>query len=713
LASSLSSKKVRRSFLQLEELEIREVLSGVQPTAFEQVFLERLNDIRANPAAYGNSIGLDLSGVAAAQPLAFDPRLIEAARGHSQDMNNNRFFGHTSSDGKNAGQRISAAGFPWTSYGESIAAGFATAEATLQALIVDNGIPDLGHRRHLLAIDALFKNQNLVGVGILENGSGPYINYFTVDTASTADSRAALTGVIFNDANNNGKYDLNEGVGNLTLTIQGVGSATTFPTGGYTYLLSPGTYSVTFSGSGLQNPITKNVTVGSSNTRLNILTNLESQPAPAPVPLPALKDMTANQSWVYQMSRDVLRREPTGSELAQWSVFLDQGGSRDSLISTLVNSSDFNKVQISSWVKETGENILGRSLTQTEINNYTDQLIRGGSYAGIVYTFFGQAGFNQLSATDWVRQLSSKILDREMTGSELNSWANYVQNGGAGSAINIFLNCDEYYQKRMFRYVNEWAVEILGHSLSFDETNLWGAHLRFNSTPATLYASLVSRADYSLVDTTTPPAASTQEWVRLVTLDLLQQEPTATELTQWASYVEQGGSRDSLVSNIVNSPEFARVQIAGWVRDTGLAVLGRALNQAEINLYTDQIVAGGSHSMVVYTFMSQAGINQLSATDWVRQLSSKILGREMVGSELNTWAKFIQNGGNPLSAIDAFINCDEYAQKRMIQYVSQWVITILGQPLSTDETSLWGAYLRYGGTSAGFLAAMVRRAEYS
>src|ERR1700736_5983126 len=87
-------------------------MSGVQPSAIEQLFLEQLNDARANPAAYGQQIGVDLSNVAPAQPLAFDPRLIASARGHAQDMNDRAYFGHNSSSGADPGQRITAQGTP-------------------------------------------------------------------------------------------------------------------------------------------------------------------------------------------------------------------------------------------------------------------------------------------------------------------------------------------------------------------------------------------------------------------------------------------------------------------------------------------------------------------------------------------------------------------------------------------------------------------------
>ena len=107
-----------RVALELEPLEALLVLSGSVPSVQEQVLLERLNDARANPAAYGRSIGLDLSGVAPAAPLAFNPNLITAARGHAQDMNARNYFGHATPEGARPGARINGAGVAYTSYAD-------------------------------------------------------------------------------------------------------------------------------------------------------------------------------------------------------------------------------------------------------------------------------------------------------------------------------------------------------------------------------------------------------------------------------------------------------------------------------------------------------------------------------------------------------------------------------------------------------------------
>jgi uncharacterized protein YkwD len=262
-----------RSRLRLEQLEARMVPSGLAPTGVEQEYLQRLNAARANPAAYGRSIGLDLSGVAPSQALAFDPRLIQSSRGHSADMNAHNFFGHYGSDGSDPFQRMTAAGFPWLGAEESIAAGYPTPESALAGLIIDAGEPDLGHRKQMLSIGGSpYQDEQETGVGIVLNGTGIYRNYYTIDSGNTADTRPILTGVVYDDLNHNGLYDNGEGLGNVVITAAGTGGGyrtATWGSGGYSLPVAPGTYTVTASGGALAAPVSHVVTVGGINYPLD------------------------------------------------------------------------------------------------------------------------------------------------------------------------------------------------------------------------------------------------------------------------------------------------------------------------------------------------------------------------------------------------------------------------------------------------------------
>lgn len=81
-------------------------------------------------------------GTTAMPPVAalkWNNLLAAAALAHSKDMDANNYFSHTSPDGRNAGDRITAAGYKWMAYGENIAAGQPTEQAVFDAWINSEG----------------------------------------------------------------------------------------------------------------------------------------------------------------------------------------------------------------------------------------------------------------------------------------------------------------------------------------------------------------------------------------------------------------------------------------------------------------------------------------------------------------------------------------------------------------------------------------------
>ncbi len=106
--------------------------------------------------------------------LRWSAALTDAARRHSQDMVDHNFFDHTGSDGSNAGQRISEAGYRWTSWGENIAAGQPTVESVVQAWMGSEG-----HCRNLM--NARFKD---MGLACLRANGGTGRLTWTQDFAS-------------------------------------------------------------------------------------------------------------------------------------------------------------------------------------------------------------------------------------------------------------------------------------------------------------------------------------------------------------------------------------------------------------------------------------------------------------------------------------------------------------------------------------------------
>jgi RNA polymerase sigma factor (sigma-70 family) len=96
--------------------------------------------------------------------LTEDPRLEKAAQGHSDDMAARGFFDHTNPDGADPGQRITAAGYKWSTYGENIAQGQQT-----PAAVMESWMNSPGHRANIL--NCSFKD---IGVGVHKGSGGPW-----------------------------------------------------------------------------------------------------------------------------------------------------------------------------------------------------------------------------------------------------------------------------------------------------------------------------------------------------------------------------------------------------------------------------------------------------------------------------------------------------------------------------------------------------------
>jgi len=71
--------------------------------------------------------------------LAWNDALSQAALAHSDDMMANNFFSHTGSDASNAGQRATAAGYVWRTWGENIAAGQPTVAEVVAGWMASDG----------------------------------------------------------------------------------------------------------------------------------------------------------------------------------------------------------------------------------------------------------------------------------------------------------------------------------------------------------------------------------------------------------------------------------------------------------------------------------------------------------------------------------------------------------------------------------------------
>ena len=98
----------------------------------EWLFLEKINDARANPLAAAEALGVDVQELAVSQPLFHaaikdgipiletDDRLSAAATGHAQEMVDFDFLSKRSLNGETYQDRLTLVGYPAGSTGESL-----------------------------------------------------------------------------------------------------------------------------------------------------------------------------------------------------------------------------------------------------------------------------------------------------------------------------------------------------------------------------------------------------------------------------------------------------------------------------------------------------------------------------------------------------------------------------------------------------------------
>jgi hypothetical protein len=104
-------------------------------------------------------------------PLVWDDALGSAARDHSTDMAYQNYFSHTSLDGRAFNQRITAAGYLYSTCGENIAAGYSSPQA-----VMNGWMNSPGHRANIL--NSAFCD---LGVGYAFGSSSNYGHYWTQD----------------------------------------------------------------------------------------------------------------------------------------------------------------------------------------------------------------------------------------------------------------------------------------------------------------------------------------------------------------------------------------------------------------------------------------------------------------------------------------------------------------------------------------------------
>ncbi len=276
---------------------------GQHPDGDEQALVWLMNRARQDPAAEGRWLATEsnadvasgrvffrvntallqseFASYAAKPPAAFDARLYQAAKMHSDDL-----IARDAQDHNQQAERIDAAGF--NCYEGSLNV-FSYARSALNAHAAFNidwgpgdgtGMqPGRGHRLAVMAIDGDCANVGLAAVAETNPATdvGPLVvtgNYCRAAENGVDHFNVFLVGTVWQDKNKNSRYDPGEGYGGVMVTpSQGTYYAMTAAGGGYAIpVTTSGALTIRFSGGGVPNA-SHSVTVNGSSVLLDYQTD--------------------------------------------------------------------------------------------------------------------------------------------------------------------------------------------------------------------------------------------------------------------------------------------------------------------------------------------------------------------------------------------------------------------------------------------------------
>lgn len=275
-------------------------------TSSEQYLLELINDARLDPmgnaARYltsyaplassqaniqsalsyfgvsGSALQAAFQALVPVSPLAWNDALAAAALGHNGAMIAADLQSHQVPGEAGLGQRLSNAGYSFTSGGENV---YAYAYEMLYAqagFMVDWGgtaatggmqAPP-GHRNSIMSA-----NFREVGIAVTAEGNpatdvGPQV--VTEDFGSRGSAGAILLGVAYTDTDHDGFYSIGEGRGGLTMAL-GAASVSSAASGGYSLSSTlAGAQTALLSGAGLSGTVSVSLTLANAlNAKLDVV----------------------------------------------------------------------------------------------------------------------------------------------------------------------------------------------------------------------------------------------------------------------------------------------------------------------------------------------------------------------------------------------------------------------------------------------------------
>jgi hypothetical protein len=314
----------------------------------------------------------EFAGYPPRPPLAFNANLIAAARGHSQDMADHDFQGHTGSGGSSFTDRIATAGyFGWNAVAENVYAYSDSVSYGHAGFTVDWGVPSLGHRQNIMNFSATDPVYAEIGIGIISETSGttavgPLV---VTEDFGRRGGQYFVVGVVYQDTNHDGLYSMGEGIGGVTVSTSQGNYAYTSGSGGYAIPLATtsGSMTVRAEGAALGALQEYSIPLAGTNVQVDFISSTGS----------GYSRDYVQKAYVGYYGRPA---DPAGQ--SYWATRMDAEGQKlNAIIGAFGYSDEFNRryggLSYTQLVTKIYQQALGRDPDQDGLDWYVAELAAG------------------------------------------------------------------------------------------------------------------------------------------------------------------------------------------------------------------------------------------------------------------------------------------------------------------------------------------------
>ena len=250
-------------------------------SAAEQYLLELINRARLDPLAEAVRFGINLNKDLAAgtingqskQVLALNGALSVAATAHTIFMLEQDIFSHTGAGGSQPDERMIAAGYSGSNFGENLALVGSSLAITVEGSIdqlYENLFRSAEHRIETLG--TAFREIGLgAEAGLFTQAPNTFNAAALTENFGLRGTQRFLTGVVYQDLDDDNFYSVGEGVAGVSFAGQGLSTVTSGP-GGYGIGLASSS-AVTVTGQSGALAFSVQVDMRAGNVKLDLVDN--------------------------------------------------------------------------------------------------------------------------------------------------------------------------------------------------------------------------------------------------------------------------------------------------------------------------------------------------------------------------------------------------------------------------------------------------------